>query len=400
MATGRPSTKVGQYGHISFTHRANRTVLASVHVRDSDGVARRVRAIARTEVLADRKLKERIASRSDGVVAGDLTRESYFMSAARVWLEQAQTDVRNGGRRRPQTVARYERILRAQAVPRLGRLRLGEMTVSRIEGAVYEIVAEGHYRKAQLFRETVCQVLDMCVRMDVVHDNAARKTRKPAIPNQRKPQALSVGEVREVREAVRLWRNDGKQHLGPRPDGKLPVCVDVMLGSGIRIGEALALRWGDFAHLAGQPYITVAATMVELEGKVVYQPETKSKSGQRRIILPGFAIRALLSIRPENTDPQAFVFASRSGKPIQPGNMRRSLNKALEAYGMDPALVHPHLFRSTVGTAIAHGGFSVSDASKVLGHSAPAVTEKYYIEELRNTPDVTAALDALVGERG
>lgn len=78
--------------------------------------------------------------------------------------------------------------------------------------------------------------------------------------------------------------------------------------------------------------------------------------------------------------------------------MRRSLNKALEAYGVDPTLVHPHLFRSTVGTAIAHGGFSVSDASKVLGHSASAVTEKYYIEELRSTPDVTAALDALVGE--
>ena len=397
MATGRPSTRVGEYGRIGFTQRANSTVLASVQVRDSDGVVRRVRATGRTQALADRKIKERIAERSEGAVVGDLTRASYFMSAARVWLEGAKIDAANGGRRRPQTVARYERVLRAQAVPRLGRLRLSEMTVPRIEQAVYEIVKKGHHRKAQLFRETVCRVLDMCVRMDVLRDNAARKTRKPAIPNQKKPRALLLEEIRDVREAVRLWRNDGNTHLGPRPDGTLPVCVDVMLGSGIRIGEAMALRWGDFAHLADQPYITVAATMIELEGKVVYQPMTKSDAGMRRIILPDFATNALMSIRPEAADPGSSVFASRSGKPIQPGNMRRSLNKALAAYGIDPALIHPHLFRSTVGTAIAHGGFTVADASKVLGHTTAGVTEKYYIEELRNTPDVTAALDVLAG---
>jgi integrase len=70
--------------------------------------------------------------------------------------------------------------------------------------------------------------------------------------------ALTLQEVVEVREAVRAWQDPAFWRLGPRHSSVLADMVDVLLATGGRIGEVLALRWRDLDRDADPPTVTFA----------------------------------------------------------------------------------------------------------------------------------------------
>jgi integrase len=137
---------------------------------------------------------------------------------------------------------------------------------------------------------------------------------------------------------------------------------------------------------------------VKAGGGLVRQPQPKSRTGERVIMLPRFAADGLRGWRPGRRDPDAPVFPTGSGGFTSPNNFRTALRMSLRAAGIEPEDFHPHLLRSTVATTIArsreHG---LEAAAAVLGHHASLVTTKHYVERMRTAPDVTSALDALVG---
>jgi integrase len=243
------------------------------------------------------------------------------------------------------------------------------------------------------------QVLDRAVVHDAMRDNPMIKVtlprRSPPVPR-----AMTALEVYQVRRAVRDWEDYRRGRPGPRPTGSLPAAVDVMLGTGLRIGEVLALRWGDVDLDATRPTITVTATLVLIVGQgTVRQEYPKTKAGERTIVIPPFTVEALGSIRPPRTVPELPVFASRPFKartdlpnPQTTANVRTSLRKALDRAGMSGA-IHPHPLRATV---VARK-MSIADAAALLGHKIDAgVTVRHYIERLTLAPDISAVLQALI----
>ena len=78
--------------------------------------------------------------------------------------------------------------------------------------------------------------------------------RLPSKP--KKPvEALTVDEVVAFRDGLRKWQ-DSTGYRGPRRGTELLDVVDVMLGTGLRISEVLALRWED-VDLGERPTLTV-----------------------------------------------------------------------------------------------------------------------------------------------
>src|SRR3546814_14590337 len=63
--------------------------------------------------------------------------------------------------------------------------------------------------------------------------------------------------------------------------------IDLMLATGARIGEILALRWID-VHLDGdRPKVTISGTIKTEPGKGTYRkPSPKSDSSLRTVIIP------------------------------------------------------------------------------------------------------------------
>lgn len=111
----------------------------------------------------------------------------------------------------------------------------------------------------------------------------AAKTGATLAP-QKEVRALTMNEVKALRVALAADRAAASVDL--------PLLVDMLLATGARIGEALALRWDDVDLDAGTVAITGTVVRVKCQG-MTRQDTTKGKK-VRRLQLPPFAVAQLL----------------------------------------------------------------------------------------------------------
>lgn len=407
-----PGLKPGEHGEIFIKEVAKGKHQARARIKHLDGSTSFIAQTRGTRQAARLAVQARIDEVLNAPKGStELKPESKVGLAARQWIEELRVQSKwPNTRRRPQTVDEYERLLGTLLVPRLGKLRLNELTTARCQAWLDDIVESGKkgpndmIATASQARMVFKGVLNRAIIHDALRINPMDKTTTPP-RKQPNPRALTVTDVYRLRQAVRAWEQDRVGRPGPPPNGHLPVAIDVMLGTGLRIGEVLALNWGQvFLTDDGLPTITVDATLVDITGQgTVRQEMPKTDAGKRTIIIPPFTAQALARLRPEVAAPALPVFPSRrlarrEGAAIRAQtthNVRRTLRAALELAGMKGE-VHPHLLRSTVATYVARER-GTADAAALLGHKIQGgVTQRHYIERLRVAPDVSAILQAVV----
>jgi integrase len=233
----------------------------------------------------------------------------------------------------------------------------------------------------------------LAVRHGAIPANPVRETGRLRRPR-RTVRALTVEHLQAVRAAIREWQQPTPGKPGPRPTGDLADIVDLMLATGARIGEILALRWDDLDLTAARPTLTICGTIVFVTGKGFFrQPWTKSDAGYRTVVLPRFAVGMLLARKLIAADnPSDAIFASRRGTWLSPNNVRRQWRQARA--DTDLGWVTPHTFRKTVATLIDREADTKSAAAQ-LGHASEEVTGTYYIEKPAIAPDVSEILEQL-----
>ncbi|GAA4687982.1 Phage integrase, N-terminal SAM-like domain [Promicromonospora umidemergens] len=411
---GKHKLEPGEHGEIFLQQTGLKTWRGRTRLCLWDGTETWVSRNASTDDAARLKVQKGVVERlSAARGSDDLKPNSKVGLACRQWV--AEMRVRSEWPRppiRPQTVDEYERLLGNHVVPTLGKRRLNELTPALCQAFVDGIVKLGKSKERQAkgqemvtttlqVRSALCMVLDRAVVHDAIRDNPMRKTIAPARkkPN---PKAMTVTDVYRLRTAVRAWEKDREGKPGPKPTGQLPAAIDVMLGTGMRIGEVMALRWGE-VNLSpdGLPTIAVEATLTDVKGQgTVRQPMPKTDAGERVIIIPPFVVESLEQIRPVVTSAEMPVFPSRRFKDKRvreqtTANLRRTLRSALALAKM-AGEVHPHLLRSTAATFVARR-MRAADAAALLGHKIDAgVTGRHYIERLRLAPDTSAVLQEMV----
>ena len=191
---------------------------------------------------------------------------------------------------------------------------------------------------------------------------------------------------------------------GTRRTPDLHDVVLLLLGTGMRIGEALALEWTDLDLDADIPCVRVAATMVEprrdaATGQVFVaglhrQPMTKTGAARTHCV----AARRRGDVEPasswdcwRSTDRQP-VFAHAGGGWLWPNNVRTKLRGVVADTPL--AGVSPHTLRRTVGTLVAHSA-GLDAARDVLGHRDPSVTARHYVADTGRVIDVRHTLDPI-----
>ncbi|MET9311000.1 helix-turn-helix domain-containing protein [Kribbella sp. NPDC003505] len=113
-------------------------------------------------------------------------------------------------------------------------------------------------------------------------------------------------------------------------EADLPHLVAFMLGTGVRIGEALAVHWHEVDLEAGTVEIT--HTIARVRGEGLIRKVTKSRAGERLLHLPNWALAVLRARHAAGilNDP---VFADTRGGYRDPSNTRRALRTALSPVG-------------------------------------------------------------------
>lgn len=172
------------------------------------------------------------------------------------------------------------------------------------------------------------------------------------------PRVLTPLEYRALRDAASV-------------DPRIYAIIEVLLQTGIRIGELANLKMEDVSdnslHIA--PYEGHAAREVQVN--------RRAKEALKRY----FAERT-------KTDG-THVFVTKTGKPFLVRNIRDAVERYFRKAGIENAKIND--LRHTFVSHHLKNGVSLVFLSKVLGHKRLSSTERYlqYIKDVKNTDSTT-----------
>lgn len=253
----------------------------------------------------------------------------------------------------PQTHERYETLARRQLRPTLGAIRLAELQPSdirRLYARLAETLAPQTVANAA---EVLSAALNQAVRDGLVPRNVARGVALPRKGDASRPTLDGAAAVKLLQAA--------------EGDPYAPVYA-LLLGSGLRIGEALALRWQDVDLEMGR--LHVRGHLVRTAGKWRREPSTKTHR-ERSVMLTPLARAAI-----ESTERTGALLFDRDGDVESPDRVRYRFRRVVAAAGL--AGLRPHDLRHSVSTLLGAAGVNPRAVADLLGHKHVTMTLERY----------------------
>lgn len=180
-------------------------------------------------------------------------------------------------------------------------------------------------------------------------------------------------------EAVRQYSNGATVY-------RLGHAIIILMYTGLRIGELLALKWEDIDLDKKTIVVNKNAVVAKISDntgthyKLTNQKSTKTKSGNRILPMTEVARKSLAEIFKINGDKE-FVISSKNGKQISPRNINRMFHSILKQTGITEGneTYGVHTLRHTFASMLFQNGCDVKVVSEILGHSDTKITENIYI---------------------
>ncbi len=107
----------------------------------------------------------------------------------------------------------------------------------------------------------------------------------------------------------------------------------LILETGLRAGEALALEWSDIDE--EKRTLRVDKNMVRVDGKNVIQRTTKMASGKWTIPLNSKAMETIMHLKEQQVKGCAYIFANQSGEHVSYRHLLTTMERACEAAGVE-----------------------------------------------------------------
>jgi integrase len=172
----------------------------------------------------------------------------------------------------------------------------------------------------------------------------------------------------------------------------------VALFTGMRLGEVLALRWGN-VDLDGK-IIKVREALEQTARFGVRFKAPKSKAGRRDVTLPDILVDALREHRKAQLElrlqlgagklpDDGLLFATLDGRPLRPNSL--SVLWLNFARSIDMPGVTFHSLRHTHASQLIDQGVDIVTISKRLGHAKPDIALRTYAHMFRKDDSRAAA---------
>lgn len=304
-------------------------------VRDGRRVGKKVRAA--TEQLAKVELErlQRAYSSDVDPASGSLDR---YLEA---WLRDHGPSVR------PSTRVSYEGHVRMHISPLLGGIPVARLRTSDVRRLIADRIAAG-LSPASVHRihATLRAALAQGVKERALADNVA----------------LGVPLPRVHREPVKAMTDEDADRVLAAARGTfLEALVELLLGSGLRLGEALGLDQGD-VHL-DESYVTVR----------------RSKTKVKATLISDDAVEALRRhiARLKRRGPSEPVFVGpRTGDRLSTPTVSHAFPRLLERAGLER--LTPHGLRHGAATLMLAAGADMKTIQEQLGHESMTTTHRVY----------------------
>lgn len=391
---GRPRTPIGSWGTISLRRSSTGQWRARTRYRDQDGHLRQVTASGTSKSRAQRQLQDKLQQRYRASEGSNLTSKSTLTQLIDYYLERIEI--------KPQTLYKYQTTTNKHINPTIGNLLLEEITPGRIAALLDSV---GNNTAAHM-RSILRPAFALAVSYDIMPINPLEHLPKRS-NKLAKVRALTTEEIIELRQGIADYysgriNQDGRIVSKPRQRSciNLPAFMDMLLATGCRPGELLALRWKDIDLDSTPPTVLIAATIVSAAGKAIRQEGTKTGK-QRTLILPPYAVHLLMSMKSGTVfdDPDDPVFRSQRNIYFHVGSANNAWKIARRAAGRGDhekfAWVTFRTMRKTIATLIDRAS-SDEEAAAQLGHASTSMTHRHYIEaRAMVAPDLTEILQGI-----
>ena len=265
----------------------------------------------------------------------------------------------------------YDRLLtsaKALEAYTIAYMPIGEITCIDIQHYVYDLTKRG-YGLSTIKKQMriVTAPLKQASALHIIPADPGVGIRLPSRYNVAKPEKIVEAYTAEEQTALLNVISSGRR--------KGYFAIMLMIETGLRVGEVLALRWHD-VQLA-RKRIHVRNTVVRLANKKQYfvQDSVKSESSRRTIPLTPEAISILEQQYAHRTGE--WVFTNDDGERLSYEALRYQTRKACEEAGIEYR--GEHVFRHTFATNCYHKGIDVKILSRLLGHADVNITYNLYI---------------------
>ena len=309
-----------------------------------------------------------------------------FEELAFLWLENYKTTVK------PSTFENVKSKVEKMTEEHFKELKLKKITVAYCQRVVIEL--SKNYVLYNHYLSVINRIFKYAVLMDIIDSNPFDKVIKPkSRQTQRKGNFLTKEELKEF---LKLAQTTTLSYFFP--------LVHLMAYTGLRQGEALALKWSDIDF--ENKKITVDKTAARIKEKQTLQTP-KTKNSKRVISIDPTTLSILKSWKKDQIKiyfkngkhfegDDNFIFTNQRGDWVHIHNFIPYFKRFVTDHKLKP--ITPHGLRHTHASLLFSAGVEPKNISDRLGHSTVQITLDLYthITEEQRTDTVEKLLEYMV----
>jgi integrase len=273
---------------------------------------------------------------------------------------------------RPNTARSYALTVRRHIAPRIGHLRLGELTPPELRRWLSDLAAGGASPATCRYARVVLTIaLNDAIVDGLLETNAAHLVGM---------RGRSAG--RKTFKATYLTPEQARLLLTVAQDSRLSAYLAVAVAIGLRVGEALGLRWVNVDLEAGLLHVREQLQRLDGQWRLV---EPKSEESIRTIVLPASLADRLRAHRTgqlaerlkagAHWTESGHVFTTRTGGMLHGRNVLRDFNRLRVKADLPPMRLHD--LRHSAATLLLAQGVPLAVVQQVLGHADIRMTQRY-----------------------
>lgn len=329
----------------------------------------------KTEAVVKKKLRDfkKSTDYTEKHIPSNYTVHAYFS----MWMHEYQFN-----KLKPSSFDRLERTVVNQIFPYIGGLKIDKVSRDCIQKLINYLYKNNNLSYSSVKKTYVA--LNSCYKHALIADVV---TKNPCIgvilpsPAERtkKIVPLTIQEVECLKRELSRTTATG-EHFYCYGHAYL-----LILNTGLRMGEALSLKWDDIDF--AKKTITVTKNNVLIRNrdtdgnkiggyKLQTQDSAKTSCGNRIIPMNRSAEEALLELKKNNTTP--FVIINSQNNQVLPSNFERTFHTVLTNAGINKTY-GIHALRHTFASMLFAKGVDVKIVSKLLGHSTVKITYDIYV---------------------
>ena len=220
------------------------------------------------------------------------------------------------------------------------------------------------------------QTLQRLSLMGAIRCNYAERLVRPQVNVKKYPkEALTSDEVTAIRKTIVGSPNQW--------------AVELLLASGMRIGELQALRPEDVEIINGdRALIHITGSWGKINSSEYGRKDTKTTTSRRDIPIVGANLITLLKAAKLKAKDEDWLFINRSGTgPIEKHNFNRYLSSVAAQAGITKKLTS-HVFRHTVASIMKKKRIPDTTIARFLGHANVETLNRVYAHDISSKEEL------------